>query len=163
MNGFRYHPRGTQGEMGRTGSSRFPLQPILIAVLALALVTSLFFAVPSTDYRAGARSFLISRMRTECEAAVNASKMLSRTISSNSNAQLAYVRSGVYAMDVLNQTYAALEGEGSYPIEPTTFTNLYAVIDSYYSRLATGTQTTDPMAALTEQLDALQTLVAALD
>ncbi len=163
MNGFRYHPRGTQGDLNRTGGNRFPLQPILIAVLALALVTSLFFAVPSTDYRAGARGFLLGRMHTECEAAVNASKMLSRTISSNSNAQLATVRSGVYAMDVLNQTYAALEGEGSYPVDPTVFTNLYAVIDSYYSRLATGNQTTDPMAALTEQLDALQALVAALD
>lgn len=149
--------------MNRPGGSRFPLQPILIAVLALALVISLFFAVPSTDYRAGARNFLVSRMRTECESAVNASKMLSRTISSNSNSQLAYVRSGVYAMDVLNQTYAALEGDGSYPVDPTSFTNLYSVIDSYYSRLATGTQTTDPMAALTEQLDALQTTVAALD
>lgn len=163
MNTFNYHPRNAKGVVNTVEGKKFPWQTLLIVVLALALIVSLIVSFPSADYRNNAHELFITRMQTECGTAVNAAKMLSRTISSNSNAQLALIRSSLYAMDVLNQTYASLESGGQQPIPPATFTSLYAVIDSYYAALATGTQTTDAMAALTAQLDALQSAVMALD
>lgn len=162
MNRFNYRPRGRNGGINTPEVRKFPWQALFILALSVALVVSLVISIPSADYRKETRDLLIGRMQSECDAAMNAAKMLSRTISSNSNAQLASVRSSLYSMDVVNQTYAALEN-GRYPISPNAFANLYAVIDSYYSALATGAQTTDAMASLTAQLEALQSAAAELN
>lgn len=151
------HPIGMQRAHG------FQWERLLCLVLLAALIAALCICVPSMKYREESRKLYIARMQTECDTALTYSKYLSRTASSNSNAQLAVIRSSIYSMDVVNQTYMTMEGEGSYLVSQNTFSNLYNVLDNYFNKLTTGTNTSDHQTELTQQLEALKQIVSRLD
>ena len=83
------------------------------------------------------------------------------TASTNSNAQLALIRSSIYTMDVMNESYAALEG-GRTLVDQSVFNSLYSVLDGYYNNLARGSNVTESLTTLSQQLDALHVTVLAL-
>ncbi len=159
----RYSPRRggiVVGQTYRRSGSR--AQTIAIFVLLAALIAVLIVGLPSIRYRADARRLFAGRMLTECDLAVRQVTTLSRTSSSNSYATLASIRSELYAMSVLNQTEQGLSG--SPLIEESYFTNLFYIIDQYYATLITnGTQTGNLQTELTQQINDLRNVVAAIE
>lgn len=149
--------------LGRKRQHSFQWERLVIVALLAALAVTLFVCLPSMSYRNESRSLFISRLQTECDTAITSSKYLSRTASSNSNAQLAMIRSSIYSMDVINQTYASLEGEGKHLVEQNVFSSLYSTLDNYFSKLTTGMNTSDQLTDLSNQLEQLKKLVADLD
>lgn len=162
MNTYRYNPRGGQREKHDAAQRGFRWQNVALPVLATALIITILVSAPGAGYRNNVKELFVARMQSECDTAINNVKYLSRTASSNSNAQLAVIRSNVYAMDVINQSYASLEGGGQYLIDPALFTSLYDVLDRYYNHLITGNNTAEQLTVLSEQLESLHTVTAAL-
>ena len=156
--GDRQHGHAFGGASRSSGLIR----NIIIAVLAVALAATLIITLPKMNYSSDLRSLTIERIQRECDTAITYSKYLSRTASSNSNAQLAVIRSSVYSIQVLNETYASMEGTGTHLIQETVLTSILTVIDNYYTRLTTGTNTSDNQTDLSNQLDQLQALADAL-
>lgn len=132
------------------------LHTSLTLALAIALVVALVVNAPNASFRNDYRSLTIERMQKEIDTAVQYSRYLSRTASSNSNAQLAVVRSSIYSVQVLNETFAALSGGGNYLLDPTLTANVISTLESYYNRLTTGNNTSDNQTELSNQLDILQ-------
>lgn len=154
MRRYQY-PIRRDGRMPRgEGRGKQGIWILISLVLVIALAVTLFVTMPHMNASQGSHDYYVARMRTECEAAVSTVKYLSRTNSSNSYAQLATIRSSVYAADVLNQTSHAVE-DGDYPVDTAIFTQVYATIDAYYNALTTGKSTTDALTTLTQQLDTL--------
>lgn len=141
----------------------FPWSAVVIVALVAALIAVCIITVPSMSYRTEAKKLYIERMQKECDTALQYSKYLSRTASSNSNAQLASIRASIYSMDVINQTYSSLEGEGHILVDQNVFSALYNVLDNYYNKLATAMNTSDQLTDLTNQLEGLKTLVSNLN
>ena len=138
------------------------VRTIISLVLAVALAITLVIAVPAINYRNDVKDLYIERIQKECDTAVTYSRYLSRTASSNSNAQLATIRSSIYSIDVLNQTYASLEGNGTTLVSDSLLSSIYTTIENYYNKLTTGTNTSDQQTELSNELEALQTAAAAL-
>ena len=152
--------RHTIGEPTRNNGSL--IRSVITLVLAVALVVTLIISIPTINYRNDLRSICIGRIQTECDTAITYSRYLSRTASSNSNAQLAVIRSSVYTIQALNETYAGIEGNGQYLLDTSLFTTILNVIDNYYTKLTTGTSTSEQQTELSNLLTNLQTLAAAL-
>ncbi len=161
--GYSIGMRRGQPHMAEAPRKSNRLHAVVTVALAVALAVTLWVCLPAMSYRGDARSLFISRMQTECDTALTYSKYLSRTASSNSNAQLAVIRSCVYGMDVLNQSYAGLEGEGHYLVDQALFSQIYGVLDSYFNKLTTGMNTSDQLTELSASLEALQQAVITLD
>ena len=147
------------GEPSRNGGF---FHTLLTLLLAIALVVTLVLTLPSTSFKNDYRSITIERIQKECDTVITYSRYLSRTASSNSNAQLAVIRSSVYTVQVLNETYASLQGGGAYLLDTALTDDIFTTLDSYYSRLTTGTNTSDQQTVLSTQLEALQTAAAEL-
>ena len=161
MNTYRYSPRAKQQDRNDAPRRAFLWQNVALPVVLIALAVALVVGIPSMGYRDETRSLIIARMQSECDTAVNSTKYLSRTASTNSNAQLALIRSSIYTMDVMNESYAALEG-GRTLVDQSVFTSLYGVLDGYYNNLARGSNVTESLTTLSQQLDALHVTVLAL-
>lgn len=163
--GQRYNisMRSSRHGIGGPRPTGFPWSMLVIVVLVAALVAVSVVAFPSMNYRTEAKKLYIERMQKECDTALQYSKYLSRTASSNSNAQLAAIRASIYSMDVLNQTYSSLEGEGHILVDQNVFSALYNVLDNYYNKLATAMNTSEQLTDLTAQLESMKVLVGNLE
>lgn len=151
--------RGNIVVPSQRGGSR--LAGIVAALLAVALIVLLFFAVPAMRYRAESRSLFIGRMLTEVEAAQKQVVNLSRTASNSSFSTLSAIRSEVYAADLLNQTERSLSGREL--VSSSLFDALYATIDNYTAKIISGTTTGELQTELTQELDMLKTAVSAIE
>lgn len=135
---------------------------VLLILLALALIVSLIMGIPSLRYRSDAKEYIISRMEVECGDARYYLSKLSNTGGSSTYAQLARIRSEIYAMQVLNQTYAAMEGSGSKTlVDDAIFSNLFSLVETYYNQLITSS--TNTSSVLTDMGTTLTELQTALD
>lgn len=143
--------------MGDGSRSTGLLHTLLTIILAIALVAVLITSAPSNRFKNDYRSLTIERIQRECDTAVTYSRYLSRTAASNSNAQLAVIRSSVYTIQILNENYASLQGGGAYLVDPGLISPIITTIENYYTRLTTGTSTADNQTALSNELEALQT------
>ena len=155
------YARGSHS-MGEAGRSRGLLHTLLTIALAIALVVVLITSAPSLSFKNDYHSLTVERIQRECDTAITYSRYLSRTAASNSNAQLAVIRSSVYTIQILNESYASLQGGGAYLVDTGLITPILTTIDNYYTRLTTGTSTADNQTELSTELEALQTAAAAL-
>ncbi len=142
--------------MGDGSRNRHMLHTILTIALAISLVVLLISSTPAMNFQKDYRSITVERIQKECDTALTYSRYLSRTASSNSNAQLAVVRSSIYTIQVLNETFASLNGGGAYLLDTSLTNNILTTLENYYARLTTGNNTSDQQTELTNELEALQ-------
>lgn len=142
--------------MGDAGRSKGLLHTVFTIVLLIALVAVLIGTIPATQFSKDYHTITVERIQKECDTAVTYSRYLSRTASSNSNAELAVIRSSVYTIQVLNETYASLNGGGAYLLDGSLTSVILTTLENYYNRLTTGVNTSDQQTELSNELDALQ-------
>lgn len=114
--------------MGDASRSKGLLHTAFTLALLIALVVVLVLNGPNVSFRNDYHSITVERIQKECDTAVQYSRYLSRTASSNSNAQLAVVRSAVYSVQVMNETYASLQGGGKHLVDPTLTANVLTTL-----------------------------------
>lgn len=161
MQRSKFHTsRGRQFHSETPNRLAVRIKNALLVLLALALIVSLIIGLPAIRYRSDARAYMLSRMEVECGDAQYVLTKISNTGGSSTYAQLARIRSEVYAVQILNQTYAALEGSGGVLVDEAVFTNLFTLIDNYYNHLITSA--TNTSIVLTDLDAALSDLMARL-
>ncbi|MBQ8555613.1 MAG: hypothetical protein IJ438_07045 [Clostridia bacterium] len=135
--------------------------------IALILLTVALLGVGITGgqamaFRSDTENTFVNRMQTECSDALSQVNTLSRNGGSNSAALLGRIRASVHAMEVINEMNNSLHGGSGYLVPVETFTNLYAIIDSYSNKLTVGSVITEEQTNLAASLTALQEQLAAL-
>lgn len=150
-------------EVMMTGASvmRQRIRTGVIIVLALVAIALGILGGQAMAYRSEARSLFVATMQTECIEAISQANSLSRTAGANSSAILGRIRSSVHSMENTNRIQGNLEGGRSF-VPEETFTELYAILDNYSSRLLTGMNTGDMQGQLQTALEELQGLVFGL-
>ena len=149
-------------EVMQTGAGlmRERIRNILILVLVLVIAGLGVIGGQALAYRREARGLFTATLQTECNEALSLSNSLSRTAGANSSATLGRIRANLHAMETANRFHQNLDGHALLPDE--TFSKLYAILDTYSSRLLTGMNTGDLQGELQTALEALQTQVAGL-
>lgn len=151
------------GEVLQTGASVFRdrIRTGLLIVLALAVAAMAVIGGQAVAYRSEARALYIATMQTECTEALSMTSSLSRTAGASSSTTLGRIRANVHTMEAVNRFQGNLEG--GHPFVPEeTFSALYALLDSYGSRLLTGMNTGDLQGDLQTALETLQTTLSGL-
>ena len=147
-------------EVMQTGAGlmrdRLRIGAIIVLVVAVAVLAVL--GGQAMAYRAEARSLFAATMQTECIEALNQSSSLSRTAGANSSATLGRIRANVRAMENVNRLQGSLDNGRSF-VPEETFSDLYALLDTYSSRLLTGMNTGDLQGQLQTALEALQAVI----
>lgn len=144
-----------------SSSRRFSekVKNILILLLVAALAVSLILGVPAMQSIQKYQHDVISRMAADCGDAQFIVTHLSNTGSSSTYAQLARIRSAVYAIDVLNQSYTTLPGAKDI-VSKQLLSDVYTQIDNYYTALISSSTNTSIL--LNDLTTALQNLQEAL-
>lgn len=155
-----YHDKSS--EVLQTGASlmRERIRNVLVIVLALVIAALAVIGGQALAYRSEARSRFLVTMQTEVNEAVAQCSSLSRTAGASSSSALGRIRANIHTMDTVNSLRQSLEG--AYYVLPEKFTELYAMLDSYSSRLQTGLNTGDLQGDLQMKLEELQSLIAGL-
>ncbi len=151
---------GGAGNMmsARVGGRRW-LGPAFVVALIL-LVCVGFFGGKAMLYQQQSEETFVNRMLTECNDALGQANSLSRSGGSDSSATLGRIRSSIRAAEVLNEVHNTIAG--GYFIAPQTFTNLYAIIDSYTNNLKLGNVTMQDLTNLVSGLENLRTMLLEL-
>ena len=92
----------------------------------------------AASFQTTTRTQLVSRIRSCCADTRSMAQKLSSSVQSNTASSLAGIRSGIYAMDQLNNI-AVLYGETGRIVPEVALRGLYEDIDSYFSILQTNT------------------------
>ena len=137
------------------------IKNILLILLTVALVGVSIAGGQAIAFRNEADDALFARMLTECNDAINHVNTLSRYGGSDSAALIAKIRANVRTVDACNALHTSLYGKTMVP--QTTFTNLYATIDSYMGKLKNGTTTMEEQTNLLKDLTGLQALLQGLN
>lgn len=133
------------------------VRSIAIILLLVVLAGVGIVAVQAFAFRGSCEKSMLSRALTECGEAINQVNTLSRSGGSDTATVLAKIRANVHVIDAMSTLHQGHYGKTFAPAE--TFTELYAVIDSYFAKLKTGTNATDELTRLGDQLTALQALL----
>ena len=139
---------------------RSRLKDLLILLLTGLLVASLVIGIPALQRGSGIRSLYIQRIQSECDEAIRQTSTLSRNAGADSASILARIRSGLYAIRMINDLSIS-EGAGVLIPEDRVMT-LQNTVDRYLDYLTTGMDTgeyqTTLQTALEELRDELSTL-----
>lgn len=133
------------------------VRSIAIILLLVLLAGVGILSVQAFTFRGKCESSMLSRALTECGEAINQVNTLSRSGGSDTATVLARIRANVHVIDAMSTLHQGHYGGSFAP--PETFTELYAVIDSYFAKLRTGTNATDELTRLGDQLAVLQELL----
>ena len=157
---YRRYSQGTDGIQPRSQVRINRIKNILIVLLAAAVVTLAFIAIPGMQNKQSERALYIQKMQSECDEAVRQTAMLSRNAGADSAAILSRVRSSIYAVRTLN----TLAGQsGRTPVNDEQLLTLQNTVDRYLSFLTTGMDTGEYQTNLQNGLTDLQTLVNGLE
>ncbi|MBQ8162498.1 MAG: hypothetical protein IJ083_17360 [Clostridia bacterium] len=158
---MRHTTRAREPVTGRGGRRSSALRNAVILILILALIVLGAVAFPSLQLRSETKELISMRLLTECDTAVQKVQRLSRTASTTSASTLQEIRSCIYAMDVLCQTYAGLTGEQLIP--SSYFTTLYTQLSSYSSQMIAGSDTGTLQTAISGSVQELYVLCQQLN
>lgn len=149
---------------GRSGNARVVehtradrVKIITIILLLVALLGVGIAGGQAIALRGETKDMLIARAITECGDAVNQVNTLSRSGGSDTAGALGKIRANIKVVDVLSGLNQALYGKAFAP--QTTYTDLYAIIDSYSAKLKNGTSTIEELTNLADGLANLQILL----
>ena len=125
---------------------------ILILLLAAGLIVLAVFAYPAFTRQKEERRTVIQKMFSECNDAVKLTTTLSRTGGSMSMPTLAQIRSNLYAIKALNDTF----DNGGHLIRQEEVQDLLDSVDNYMKYLNNaGMDTGEYQTNLTTSLNAL--------
>lgn len=158
---YRYSPRAR----GDNGSSqlRKRVQTIFILLLVAAVIALSIFGGSAMRYQSAAHDLFVSKLQTECGNALTLCNTLSRTAGSGSSSTLAKIRQHVYSMQTINDLNVGLDGASGWLVQEAYFSNLYALLDDYETKLVTGMTTGDYQTQLLQTITALYQQVEALE
>ncbi|MCH5287837.1 MAG: hypothetical protein J1E43_10470 [Christensenellaceae bacterium] len=150
-------------EVNQTGAGlmRERVRNVLIILLVAVIAVLGVMGGQAMRYRAEARSLFAATMQTESNEALSLANSLSRTAGANSSATLGRIRSSVRAMETVNRLHGNLDGGRTF-LPEETFSELYAILENYSSRLQTGMNTGDLQGELQSALEALQVKISEL-
>ncbi|MBO4377318.1 MAG: hypothetical protein IK133_03910 [Clostridia bacterium] len=124
-----------------TGNLRARVR-LLAVLLVLVIIVCIALGVMygrAASFRTTTRTQLVSRIRSCCADTRSLAQKLSSSVQSNTASSLAGIRSGIYAMDQLNNVAVQLYGEEGRIVPEVALRGLYEDIDSYFSILQTNT------------------------
>jgi hypothetical protein len=137
---------------------------IALILLTIALIGVGIAGGQAIAFRSRTDATFLNRMQTECSEAVGLANSLARNGSAESTAVLGRIRAYVHAVDTLNSVGNTLHGGNRLLVPESSFTELYAVIDSYSAKLKNGAAViVEEQTNLVAQLTALQSLLQAVN
>ncbi|MBE5800690.1 MAG: hypothetical protein E7319_00175 [Clostridiales bacterium] len=142
--------------IGHQGSRWLPII-IIVAVLLGAFLIMRFTGVGGINET----SFINQRnakLRNEMQHAVSTTNKLSRLGASSTTIELARIRQYVHGIEVINDLNVSVYGEIGRLFPQSTFDNIYAILDAYDAKLASGQKVNDSLNSLTEAINELNRL-----
>ncbi len=136
------------------------IRNIALILLTVALLGVGIAGGQAIAFRSSCHDTFIHKMQTECGAALSQANTLSRNGGSESAAILGKIRANIRTVDSINDMNNTLYG--AYFVPTTTFTDMYAIIDSYSNKLKNGVTTIEEQTNLVSTLTALQTMLGEL-
>lgn len=162
-NKYSYGPGGAAATPARALGGK--IRSVLLVVLLIAVIALSIFGGRAIVYQSKCAPSFIYRMQTECKEAVKLMDSLSRSSGGKAadNATLARIRANVHAIDAINEINNTVEGGNGYLVPPTVFTELYSIIERYYSHLSQEGTPIEDQNILTSALAELNALLIELD
>ena len=157
---YRYTLQQTKSEDPARQRRRHLVKNVIIIVLLAVIIAGAFYTLPAVNYRNEAAVTYRQRITSECASALSLANTLSRTAGASSWSTLAAIRSRIYAMETLNELHSGM-GDGMI-IQTSWFTTLYGILDDYTNKLTTGTNTSDQVSNLQNNLQILNDQLNAL-
>ncbi len=91
-----------------------------------------------------------ARIHNEMRSAVQQTNSLSRLGATSTSGTLGRIRQYVHGVEVINELNVSLYGEVGRLYKQNYFDDIYAIIDAYDAKLASGQKVNDSLMALTE-------------
>ena len=157
---YRRYSQMNDQNMSRSQIKRNRIRNILLLLLLAGLITLAVFSIPAMTYRSSERALVIARMNQECREASKRTETLSRTGGSDSEQNLAQIRSNIYAIRTLNEIYSSDEGS---LIRGKDIEDLLNSVDGYLRYLTTGMDTGEYQTNLQNSLATLQGILETLE
>ena len=156
----RYTQTGESGvSMAQIKRSR--LKDLLILLLIAALAASLAIGIPARLEKNSLRGNVIRQISKECDDAIASTKAMSPNGRSDSAAQLARIRSNLYAIRAINNLNHTESGE--YLISEDRLNTLILTVDNFLSELeGSGLNFSANISNLRLALEELQIIVGEL-
>ena len=138
-------------------------RPILIILLVLLAAFLIFKAagvggINEGNYEAQRNT----RLRSEVQHAVSSVNSLSRLGASSTSAMLGRIRQYVHGVEVLNDLNVGMYGEIGRLYSQSTFDAIYAIIEEYDAKLASGQNISDTLTSLSEVINELSDMTSVL-
>ncbi len=150
--------RSRSGSVQNVDRSRVErVKNIVIILLTVALLGVGIAGIQAISLRDKAEDLFIVRAIAECNDAVGTVNTMSRSGGSDTAGELGKIRANIKAVDTLNSMSQSLYGRAYVP--QTTFSALYAVIDSYSGKLKNGTSAIEDLTKLADGLTSLQAVL----
>lgn len=99
-----------------------------------------------------------AKLRSEMQNVVNNANSLSRLGATSTSAVLGKIRQYVHGIEVINDLNIGMYGEVGRLYKQSVFDNIYAIIEVYDAKLASGQKINDSLASLAEAIDQLSLL-----
>ena len=107
-------------------------------------------------------AFLIFKAASEVQHAVSSVNSLSRLGASSTSAMLGRIRQYVHGVEVLNDLNVGMYGEIGRLYSQSTFDAIYAIIEEYDAKLASGQNISDTLTSLSEVINELSDMTTVL-
>ena len=130
-----------------------PILVILLVLLAAFLIFKLsgVGGISEGNFEAQRNT----RLRSEVQHAVSCVNSLSRLGASSTSAMLGRIRQYVHGVEVLNDLNVGMYGEIGRLYQQSVFDSIYAIIEEYDARLASGQKVNDTLTSLSEAVTQL--------
>lgn len=130
-----------------------PILVILLVLLAAFLIFKLsgVGGISEGNFEAQRNT----RLRSEVQHAVSSVNSLSRLGASSTSAMLGRIRQYVHGVEVLNDLNVGMYGEIGRLYQQSVFDSIYAIIEEYDARLASGQKVNDTLTSLSEAVTQL--------
>lgn len=153
------HYRGNRKQKGyryQNTRSASPLIPILIII---GILLAAFFIFRASGVGGLNESNFTNqrnaKLRGEVQYAMAATNKLSRLGASSTTIELARIRQYVHGVELINELNVSMYGEVGRLYAQSVFDNIYAILDTYDAKLASGQKVNDSLNALTEAINDL--------
>ena len=147
MRDRRGQPRSRSGILGKI--------ILILLVAAIAVGATLLFSGNGFNNQGNFAMQRNAKLRSEVQRAVSSVNSLSNLGASSTSAMLGKIRQYIHGMEIVDDLNVGMYGESSRVYTASMFSDIYAIIDEYETRVASGQK-------LTEILDTLRTSVESL-
>lgn len=156
------HYRGNRRQKGyryQNARSSNPLIPILL-IIGILLVAFLIFRMSGVGglNETNFTNQRNAKLRSEVQYALAATNKLSRLGASSTTIELSKIRQYVHGVELINELNVSMYGEVGRLYSQSVFDNIYAILDTYDAKLASGQKVNDSLNSLTEAINNLSNM-----